>query len=183
LKVLEQIVSDCKKGDRIAQGNLFDLYAPKMLGVCIRYFHSRTEAEDILQEGFIKVFTKIKSYKGEGAFEGWMKRIFINTALEQIRKKKNMYVVSDFEQVAHEHYTDDLVNNLDTSILLKLIDALPIGYRTVFNLYAIEGYPHKEIAELLEISEGTSKSQLSRARALLQHQLQNYSEKKYTDAC
>lgn len=167
----EELIRGCKNGNRSAQEKLFKLYAGKMLGVCVRYFQDRVEAEDVLQDGFIKVFQKIDSFRNDGSFEGWIRKIMVNTALEQYRKNKNLYAVVDAEEVQEDLTENFLIESMDAKYLLKLIHELPSGYKAVFNLYAIEGYGHKEIAELLGISEGTSKSQLARARALLKKKL------------
>lgn len=142
-----------------------------MFVVCLRYAQTTLEAEDILQNGFIKVFTKNHLYDGKGSLEGWVKRIMVNTAIESYRQSKNNFTDSIQEQhenTVHSYFTSDNTSYKD---LLKIIKELPLGYRTVFNLYAIEGYSHKEIAEMLNISEGNSKSQLSRARQVLQQKL------------
>lgn len=164
------LIAGCKRKDIQARKNLYELYAPAMFGICIRYMGSRESAQDILQEGFIKVFTKIDSYSGSGSFEGWIRKIFVTTALEHLRNIK----VSR-ENLALEDYSDT-VHNWDTSIIedlseqeiLKCIEELPIGFRTVFNLYVIEGYSHAEISQILNIGESSSRSQLARARQLLQ---------------
>ena len=142
-----------------------------MYVVCLRYAQTTLEAEDILQNGFIKVFTKHHLYDGKGSLEGWVKRIMVNTAIESYRQSKEKFTDSieeHHENTIHSHFSSDLTSYKD---LLKLIKELPQGYRTVFNLFAIEGYSHKEIAEMLQISEGNSKSQLSRARQVLQQKL------------
>lgn len=168
----ENLLKGCKNGNRIAQEKVYKLYAAKMLGVCVRYFQDRMEAEDVLQEGFIKVFQKIDSFRSIGSFEGWIRKIMVNTALEHYRKNKNMYAVVDVEEAHGSLINDSTIENINAKDLLILIHSLPSGYKAVFNLYAIEGYAHKEIADLLGISEGTSKSQLARARALLQKNIQ-----------
>ncbi|MFK8103910.1 MAG: RNA polymerase sigma factor [Saprospiraceae bacterium] len=164
----KQILQGCLAGQRTAQEFLYNHYAPQMFGICLRYASDYHHAEDILQEGFVKVFNRLDQYRGTGSFEGWLKRIFINTAIEYYRKsiKHLKYqALSGINEVAFDHH---IISELARQDLLKVIQKLPIGYRTVFNLYAIEGYSHKEIATLLEISEGTSKSQLARARKTLQ---------------
>ena len=144
----------------------------KMFGVCMRYTNDYHIAEDILQEGFIKVFKNIGKYRGEGSFEGWVRRIFVNTSIEHYRKKVNLYAVTEIENDNIKTYNGDVIDQLQEADLLKMIGELSIGYRTVFNMYVIEGYSHQEIAEMLGISEGTSKSQLSRARMLLQEKVE-----------
>jgi len=150
---------------------LYDRYAAVMLGLCRRYVREELEAEDVMIKGFMRVFSKIELFEGKGSFEGWMKRIMINEALTFIRKNKSMYLESDIEAAEREPDYDKISTELEAKDLLKMVNELPSGYRTIFNLYAIEGYSHKEIAELLGINENTSKSQLSRARAHLQKRI------------
>jgi len=165
----EKLIERCKKGERKSQLVLYNDFAPKMLGVCRRYTRSKEEAEEILSNGFIKVFKNINQYSGNGSFEGWIRKIMVNEAINYIRYKKNLFVETnnDWFEVSHR----DLDEQTDVQEILSIIDELPVGYKTVFNLYAIEGYPHKEIAQLLGITEGTSKSQLSKARGLLQQRI------------
>ena len=161
----------CQAQDRKSQAQLYNYFSKKMFVVCLRYAQTTLEAEDILQNGFIKVFTKHHLYDGKGSLEGWIKRIMVNTAIESYRQSKEKFTDSleeQHENTMHSHFTSD---NSSYKDLLQLIKELPPGYRTVFNLHAIEGYSHKEIAELLGISEGNSKSQLSRARQALQQKL------------
>lgn len=167
-----QLIEACKKGDRAAQKVLYDRLAPRMFPVCIRYIGDRSLAEDTLQDGFLTLFTRLDSYKGEGSFEGWARRIFVTTALMSLRKKDALKV-SDELEVARGIPTElaTQVENLGYKELMELITGLPAGFRTVFNMYAIEGYSHKEIGETLGISEVTSRSQFSRARALLQSKI------------
>ena len=141
-----------------------------MLSVVKRYITNSAEAEDTLMEGFVKVFAKLDQYQGGGSFEGWIRKIMVNEALMSIRKNKNRYPV-DIDVAYDEAHPDETLMQLGVQEIESLIATLPTGYRTIFNLYAIEGYSHAEIALLLDISEGTSKSQLSRARAQLQNQL------------
>lgn len=164
-----QLIESCKKGDRAAQKVLYDRLAPRMFPLCIRYIGDRTQAEDILQEGFITLFTKLENFKGEGSFEGWARRIFVTTALMDLRKKDALKMSEDIDAV--RGMKADLPSqgeNIGYKELMKLIMSLPPGFRTVFNMYAIEGYSHKEIADALGISETTSRTQLSRARIWLQ---------------
>jgi len=170
--VLEtDLIIACKKQHHKAQKALYEKYAPQMLGLCRRYVHGEMEAEDVMIRGFMKVFSKISLFEGRGSFEGWMKRIMINEALGYIRKNKAMYLETDIEAADKEPDFAKLSTELEVKDLLKMINELPSGYRTIFNLYAIEGYSHKEISELLGINENTSKSQLSRARMHLQKKL------------
>lgn len=164
----EQLVDGCRKAEPAAQKGLYDRYSRKMFGVCLRYSGNREEAEDLLQEAWVTVFGKISSFKGEGSLEGWIRRIVINTALMHLRQKKIQWV--DTDNVPDVIATEMV--SLETRDLLLLIQELPEGFRTVFNLYAIEGYSHSEIGNLLGISENTSKSQYSRARAHLMNKVQ-----------
>ena len=162
---LNEIIKGCQKGKPASQKALYDTFAPKMYGVCLQYCKDHTEAEDCLQEGFIKVFNNIKKYRFEGAFEGWIRRIMVNTTIESFRKKKPESSVEDMSLIKIE---DDIVEEEASEInedeILEIIKELPPKYRMVFNLYVLEGLSHKEIAETLDISEGTSKSNLSRAK-------------------
>jgi RNA polymerase sigma-70 factor (ECF subfamily) len=167
----EKLIMKCRENDPASQRMLYDQYASKMLGVCRRYINDADQAEDVMITGFIKVFKNLAQFKFEGSFEGWVRRIMVNESLSFIRKNKNMYLEVDIEYAQREPDYSQLDHHLQAEDLLELIDQLPTGYRTVFNLYAIEGYSHKEIADQLKISENTSKSQLSRARALLQRHL------------
>ena len=164
----EKLIAACRKGEGKAQRELYEKYAPLMFAVCRRYVSAADAAEDVLICGFTKVFKKIDQFKGEGSFEGWIRRIMVNEALTHIRKHKSMYLEVEIEYAEREPDLGLLAGQLEAEDLQKLIDQLPSGYRTVFNLYAIEGFSHKEIAERLEIGENTSKSQLSRARKHLQ---------------
>ncbi|MTI22350.1 sigma-70 family RNA polymerase sigma factor [Fulvivirga sp. RKSG066] len=167
----ESLIYKCRKKNGKAQKELYEKYAPKMLGVCIRYVKDADQAEDIMIAAFVKIFEKIDQFKSEGSFEGWIRRIMVNESLTFIRRNKGMYLEVDIEAADREPDYNTLSDHLETEDLLKMIHSLPTGYQTVFNLYAIEGYSHKEIAQQLNISENTSKSQLSRARSLLQKQL------------
>ena len=167
-----QLIESCKKGDRVAQKAMYDRLAPRMFPVCIRYTGDRTIAEDILQEGFVTLFTKLDSYKGDGAFEGWARRIFVTSALMYLRKKDALKMSEDLEAARGlKTETASQIENIGYKELMSLIMSLPTGFRTIFNMYAIEGYSHKEIAESLGISEVTSRSQFSRAKAILQKKI------------
>lgn len=164
----EDLIKGCIKGDQLAQKTLYDRYAGKMMGVCLRYSENYEDAADVLQDGFIKIFEKLSSYKHQGSFEGWIRRIFVNTALDHIRKHKNQRLSVDMDSVDFKiASTDDVMSTLAAEDLLKILQKIPAGYRAVFNLYAIEGYSHQEIADELEISVNTSKSQYSRAKGFL----------------
>ncbi len=164
-----QLISSCRQGDRAAQKVLYNHLAPRMFPVCLRYVGDRTLAEDILQDGFITLFTHIDNYKGEGSFEGWARRIFVTTALMHIRKKDALKMSDELES-ARSLKTDTTgqIAEIGYKELMEMVMSLPMGFRTVFNLYAVEGYSHKEIAKMLGISEVTSRTQYSRARAILQ---------------
>ena len=164
----EQIVKGCIEKNAIAQKNLYEKFARKMMGVCLRYCDSTEEAEDVVQNGFISVFDNIESFKGTGSLEGWVRKIMVNTALTNIRKNKKLKQNIELDSVEFMIPSNSHSESLEAKDLLKIIQTLPIGFKTVFNLYAIEGYSHKEIGDMLNISEGTSKSQYSRAKAHLQ---------------
>jgi RNA polymerase sigma factor (sigma-70 family) len=167
----DELIKGCVSRDRSAQKRLYDTYSSKMYGICYRYVRDPAEAEDILIVAFTRIFEKISQFKSEGSFEGWIRRIIVNEALTHIRRNRSMYLETDLDQVDREPDYDKLQDHLEEEDLLKMIQELPTGYRIVFNLYAIEGYSHKEIANQLGISENTSKSQLSRARTYLQKML------------
>ena len=166
-----ELIQGCKRQKAKTQRELYDKYSAIMLGLCRRYVKDVQEAEDVMIKGFMKVFAKINLYEGKGSFEGWIKRIMIHEALSYLRRNKSMYLETEIEAADKELDFDRLTNELEAKDLMDMINALPSGYRTIFNLYAIEGYSHKEIGELLEISSNTSKSQLSRARMYLKKKL------------
>lgn len=167
----KELINNCIQGDRKAQKTLYEKYARIMFGVCLRYSNGYEEAKDILQDGFVKVFTKLGQYNFSGSFEGWMKRVFVNTALEFYRVNKNHMNHSDVDSAYNNPHHDFTLENISKKEILEVLNKMAPGYRTVLNMYIIEGYSHAEIAEMLGISEGTSKSQLSRARVLLQDAL------------
>ncbi|TLU98114.1 RNA polymerase sigma factor [Dyadobacter luticola] len=164
----KQLVNALRKADPKAQRQVYDKYSARMLALCFRYICDDMAAEDVMVEGFLKVFDKISQFSGEGSFEGWIRRIMVNEALGYLRKQKRVLEDAISEEVNNIPDYVHADQNLETEELLSLIETLPTGYRTVFNLYAIEGYSHMEIAEMLGVTESTSKSQLHRARALLQ---------------
>jgi RNA polymerase sigma factor (sigma-70 family) len=168
----EDLIKGCLRRDQSAQRELYDLYSSKMYGVCYRYVKHSMEAEDILVTAFTKVFERLGQYKGEGSFEGWLRRIMINESLTFLRRNRTMYLETDLGKADRQPDYDKLGDHLEEEDLLKMIEALPPGYRVVFNMYAIDGYSHKEIADQLGINENTSKSQLSRARVYLQKLLE-----------
>jgi len=169
----QDFLKACIAGQRQAQEALYAHFSPKMFGICLRYASDYHSAEDILQEGFVKVFKNLDRFRGEGSFEGWLKRIFINTSIEFYRKAVNKRKTIELDSVYDQGHESIALDSLAAKDLLKLIQKLPTGYRTVFNLYGIEGYAHKEIAALLNISEGTSKSQLARARESIKKMIHN----------
>lgn len=167
----QELIDGCKRQNRQAQRDLYHLYSGKMYALCCRYIKDKMEAEDVLVIAFAKILDRIDQYKGDGSFEGWIRRIMVNESLGHLRKKKYMYLEADIENADRELNYDPPETDLEVEDLVKLIGSLPTGYRIVFNLYAIDGFTHQEIAAQLGISENTSKSQLSRARSLLQKRL------------
>lgn len=176
VKKLDEIIRGCQSGRRSDQQLLYEQFADKMYAVCLRYTRDRSEAEDVLHEGFIKAFSGIGGFSWKGAFEGWLRKVMVNAALERYRKQHWLYPVEEVPEREDDHWegTDMEVRTAD---LMKMIQELPPRYRMAFNLVAIEGYGHKEAAGLLGISEGTSKSNLARARVILQKKVrQRYGE-------
>jgi RNA polymerase sigma-70 factor (ECF subfamily) len=170
----QELIQDCIAARPKAQKALFDIYAPKLYVVCLRYMKDQMRAQDVLQDTFVKIFAHIGNYKSEGAFEGWLKKIAVNTCLDQLRKDKKLLTDVSLDDVSHKlAHQDYSVEKLMADDLLKLVQALPDGYRTVFNLFAIEGYSHQEISVQLGISESTSKTQYLRARAYLKDRIEN----------
>jgi len=177
-KDLIHIIKACKKQDPKAQKQLYERYAPKYLGVCKRYIKDNADAEYIMVEGFFKILTKIDSFKGKGNFEGWMRRIMVNESLMYLRKKVNYHmIVESNSKIPSKDLT--INDQMAYDDLLKVLDLLPDGYRTIFNMFAIEGYKHKEIAEKLNISESTSKTQFFHAKKRLQEILNQDELKKW----
>ncbi len=168
---LDQLIENCKKNDAKAQSQLYKLYSGKLFSLCLKYSNDYAAAEDTLHDAFITIFKKIEQYKHKGSFEGWMKRIAINTALQKYRSVGVFDIINDdqIEEVTVEVDNDDI--HID--FLLKIIQELPDRYRLVFNLYALDGYSHSEIAEMLNINIGTSKSNLARARLILKEKIEN----------
>ncbi len=165
----KQLIESCRKGDRIGQKELYNRFARKMMGVCYRYVNDKETASDLLQDGFVKVFSSLDSYSGTGSFEGWIRKIFVNTALEFLRKTDVLRDATDLDNTAELVQPDSsVISSMTADELMQLVHELPPGFRTVFNLFAIEGYSHKEIAELMNITESTSRSQFTRARQMLQ---------------
>jgi RNA polymerase sigma factor (sigma-70 family) len=165
----EQMLTGSIRNNAAAQEAFYDRFSPRMLGVCYRFAKSREDAEDMLQEGFIKIFTQLNQYRNEGSLEGWIRRVIVHTCINVLKKNKKFTDTVDLIH-AHGFYTnEDLVPSLlQAKQIVECIRSLPLGYRTVLNLYAIEGYSHKEIGEMLEIGESTSRSQYTRAKAMLE---------------
>lgn len=170
----DHLIAGCKSGKPWAQKEVFDLYASVMMSVCVRYVTDRETARDILQEGFIKLYTKIDTYSGTGSFAGWIRRIFVTTALEYLRQHDALKQSASIEEYSNSIEDNEVtvLDKISADDLMNCIAKLPAGYCTVFNLYAIEGYSHTEIAEILNISESTSRSQFLRARKILQKDVQ-----------
>jgi RNA polymerase sigma factor (sigma-70 family) len=166
-----ELIKGCIRQDARCQRMLFDRYAGKMMSVCLRYANDAMEAEDMIQDAFIKVFQHIEQFKFEGAFEGWIRRIVVNTAIRHLEKKKLRFTEIDDHSPSSPQLEPQAYSHLGQADLMRLINQLPDGYRLVFNLNAIEGYSHEEIAEMLNIQPGTSRSQLVKARKMLQQQI------------
>jgi RNA polymerase sigma factor (sigma-70 family) len=165
----EAILQGCLKNESAAQRELYNRYSPKMLAVCYRFAHNREDAEDMLQEGFIKVFSQIHTFQNKGAFEGWIRRIIVHTCINNLKKNKRF---SESLDIVHAHgiqvREESVPSIVQAKQIVECIRILPIGYRTVLNLYAIEGYSHKEISDMLDIEESTSRSQYTRAKQMLE---------------
>ncbi|WP_072999069.1 RNA polymerase sigma factor [Mariniphaga anaerophila] len=171
MEELKNIINECASGNVHAQEKLYRMFAPKMFGVCLRYAKDRTEAEDNLQDGFIKVFSNVKNFRHEGSFEGWMRRIMVNVSLGKFRKQNVLYPVEDMTKYDSAEVSDDILAKIGAEDLLELVQQLPPRYRMVFNLYVMEGMNHQEIGEEMNISVGTSKSNLARARDILKRKV------------
>ncbi len=176
---IEDLLADCRRGRPAAQRELYERLAYRLMGVCLRYCPSRAEAEDALQTAFVKIFTRLDQYRGQGPFEAWARRIAVTTALNSYHQHRQRAPQVEYDEATDVPHPDGTpLDQLSAEEVVTLINTLPLGYRTVLNLYAIEGYSHQEIGEMLGISEGTSKSQLSRARRLLEERL--LANNKYT---
>lgn len=175
---LDELILKCKKQDATAQGELYQKYSGVLFAICLRYSPNYTEAEDNLQDAFITIFKKVEQYKGEGSFEGWIKRVTVNTVLQKYRKKRTFQIV-DEDQIEDEAEIEIESEEIPLDFLLKIVQELPERYRLVFTMYVMDGYQHKEIAELLEINDGTSKSNLARARMILKRKIEDYNAKNY----
>jgi RNA polymerase sigma factor (sigma-70 family) len=179
-----QIISDgdlirgCLSGDSRMQEALYKRFAAKMYAVCLRYSNNADDAQDLLQEGFVKIFKNLDRFRAEGSFEGWVRRVFVNTSIEHYRKKVNLTSTSEREEALIEDGSVNALDKLAEKDIIALVQDLSPGYRAVFNMYAIEGYSHKEIGSILGISEGTSKSQLARAKGILQKKVTEFLDEK-----
>ncbi len=173
---LDELIKQCKKQDATAQGELYKQYNRILFTICLRYSPNYTEAEDNLQDAFITIFKKIEQYKGKGSFEGWIKRVTVNTVLQKYRKQRTFQIV-DEGQIEDEAEVEIESDEIPLDFLLKIVQELPDRYRLVFSMYVMDGYQHKEIAEMLGISDGTSKSNLARARGILKIKVEEYNAK------
>lgn len=167
---LKKLIAGCKKNERNSQEHLYNLYKDKLFALCLKYCRSKDEAQDNLQDSFITIFTKIESYKGKGSFEGWMKRITINKAIDRYKKEPFLQPIDNY-QITEETNIDEDTLKVSLSQMLALVQDLPDRYRLVFNLYELDDYSHNEIATILKISEGTSKSNLHRAKSILKNKI------------
>ncbi|MEJ7737074.1 MAG: sigma-70 family RNA polymerase sigma factor [Chitinophagaceae bacterium] len=172
------LIRGCLGGDARMQEELYHRFAPKMYAVCLRYSNNTDDAQDLLQEGFIKIFKNLDRFRAEGSFEGWIRRVFVNTSIEHYRRKVNLFSTSEREETMIEDGSWNALDKLAEKDIIELVQELSPGYRTVFNMYVIEGYSHKEIGTLLNISDGTSKSQLARAKGILQKRVEEFLEEK-----
>lgn len=172
------LIKGCLDGDSWMQEALYTRFAPKMYAVCLRYANNNDDAKDLLQEGFIKIFRNLDRFRAEGSFEGWVRRVFVNTSIEHYRRKITLFSTSEKEEALIEDDSSNGLDKLAEKDIIKIVQTLSPGYRTVFNMYAIEGYSHKEIGSILGISEGTSKSQLARAKGILQKKVEEFLDEK-----
>ncbi|MDX1829629.1 MAG: sigma-70 family RNA polymerase sigma factor [Lutibacter sp.] len=171
---LNKLIKQCAKNDRRAQKEIYQLFGGKLFSICLKYSKNRHEAEDNFQDGFITIFNKIDQFSFKGSFEGWLKRVMINTILIKYRKKNVLNIITD--EIPDEVVVDVEEDEFSLDFLLNLINELPERYRLVFNLYVLDGYSHREISEMLRIAEGTSKSNLARARGILKQKIEEYQE-------
>lgn len=180
MNIEEQLIQKCLRNEPKAQKQFYKAFAAKMYGICLRFVKNEMEADDLLQEGFIKVFENLKNFRNEGSIEGWVRRIIVNTAINYIKKNVVFHQEVDIENIGEfEIIEDSAISKLSMEDLLKMIQDLPDGKRMVFNLYTFEGYAHHEIAEIMGISVNTSKSQLAKAKKILQEKLKNVYVKRY----
>lgn len=173
---LEELIIQCKKQDAKAQGELYQRYNQILFAICLCYSPNYAEAEDNLQDAFLTIFKKVSQYKGKGSFEGWIKRVTVNTVLQKYRKQRTFNIVDEAQIVDEEQYEVES-DDIPLDFLLKIVQELPDRYRLVFSMYVLDGYQHKEIAEILNISDGTSKSNLARARIILKNKIEAYNDK------
>lgn len=169
----EQLIIQCKKQDAQAQGALYQKYSGVLFAICLRYSPNYAEAQDNLQDAFLTIFKKVEQYSGKGSFEGWIKRVTVNTVLQKYRKKRHFDIVRE-DQIADTVDEEIEDTTIPLNDLLEMVQQLPDQYRLVFSMYVLDGYSHKEIGELLGISDGTSKSNLARARKILQHKVNEF---------
>jgi len=167
----EELISGCLSGKRQAQRQLYDTYSRRFMAICLRYLKDQEQAEDVMIQSFMKIFEKLSQFQGKGSFEGWMKRIVVTQALMTIRSNRHLALSVSLEEATDNLESTTELTQLEAAELMDLVQSLPLGYRTVFNLFAIEGYSHQEIGELLGITESTSKSQLNRARSVLKEKI------------
>lgn len=175
---LDDLIIQCKKQNATAQGELYKQYNRILFAICLRYSPNYVEAEDNLQDAFLTIFKKVEQYNGKGSFEGWMKRVTVNTVLQKYRKQRTFEIV-DEGQIEEEAEVEIESEEIPLDFLLKIVQELPDRYRLVFSMYVMDGYQHKEIAEMLGISDGTSKSNLARARAILKNKIEEYNATNY----
>jgi len=178
-KNYSKLIAKASKGDRRAQHQLFEMFSPKMLGVCRQYLKNNDLAEEVMLSGFFKMLTHLNDFKNEGSFEGWIRRIMVNESISQLRKDKKLHFVSEAEIDNTTEHSTFIETELEEADIQKMIDSLPDGYKTVFVLYAVEGYKHSEIGELLQISENTSKTQLFKARKMLKNMVKQQNNLSY----
>ncbi len=167
----EELIAGCLSGNRQAQRQLYDAYSRRFMAICMRYLKDQEQAEDVMIQSFMKIFEKLSQYQGKGSFEGWMKRIVVTQALMALRSNRHLALSVSLEEATDNLESTTEITQLEAAELMDLVQSLPLGYRTVFNLFAIEGYSHQEIGELLGITESTSKSQLNRARSVLKEKI------------
>ncbi|MDR0796316.1 MAG: RNA polymerase sigma factor [Tannerella sp.] len=170
----KQLIEGCLNGNRSAQEEIYNLYSRRMMGLCLRYVGDRETARDLLQDGFIKVFTSLHTFAGTGPLEAWMRVIFVNIAIEHLRKRDILRDTTDLDSIQETTVDETAISKLSAEMIMELVQKLPSGFRTVFNLYAMEGHSHKEIGEMLHIQEGTSRSQYARAKHWLREQIEEY---------
>jgi RNA polymerase sigma factor (sigma-70 family) len=172
------LIEGCIGGDRKMHELLYERFSPKMYAVCLRYANSADDAQDLLQEGFIKIFRNLDKFRKEGSFEGWIRRVFVNTSIEHYRKKVNLNSIGEKEEKLIEDTSWNILDQMAEKDIIELVQELSPGYRSVFNMYVIEGFSHKEIGDIMGISEGTSKSQLARAKSILQKRVADFLNEK-----